>query len=234
METPQPFSSPNSPNSPDASNSSHSVSIWESIAIALGAVALVTIGLMGLGVKALNNAYDPERAEAIARSVITYTIPGGAKGLFGANVGGAKVAIVASNRLPPGVTLPPAAAVASPPPAIELLVARIPVSQETEEINPEEEVANQFFSGFSFSYQTEGVFQVVETHTTYGVFCGVLVPMTVQQGRLILPDQSTTAAAKYEMRVDRETSKYIAILTAVGEDAEEKANAVLQSLQCQD
>ena len=133
---------PNFPESPPQ----YPVSLWEGIGIAVGAVLLVAVGLAGLGIKALNNAFNPQRAEAIARSVITYQIPGGTEGLFGANLGGAKVAVVGSNAPPKGIS-----EVAPPLPAIELLVARIPASQETEEIVPQETAANEFFSGFSFS-----------------------------------------------------------------------------------
>lgn len=203
------------------------VSLWESIGIAIGAVLLVAVGLAGLGVKALNNAFNPQRAEAIARSVITYQIPGGTEGLFGANLGGAKIAVVSSTASPQGI-----APETSPLPAIELLVARIPASQETEEIVPQETAANEFFSGFSFSYQVEGVFQVRQAATEYKSFCGSVVPVTVTRGDLTLPNQSTIPALKYEASIDRTTESYMAIITAVGQSAEKQAEEVFSSLKC--
>lgn len=207
--------------------SQYPVSIWETIGIAVGAIFLVAIGLAGLGVKALNNAFYPERAEAIARSIINYSIPGGSRGVFGTNLGGARVAVVASQPLPDGVT----AASSEELPAIELLVAQIPVSQETQEI--EREATSEFFSGFSFSYQSPEAFQVESTHTEQREFCGAMAPVTVHEGILTLSDQATVVPAmKYEVNVDRAQENFIAILVAVGEDAETNAETVFRSLQC--
>lgn len=207
--------------------SQYPVSIWETIGITIGAVFLVAIGLAGLGVKALNNAFYPDRAEAIARSIITYNIPGGSKGIFGTNLGGARVAVVSSQTLPQGVTT----ASLEELPSIELLVAQIPVSQETEEIK--REATSDFFSGFSFSYQSPEAFQVNKTHTEQRQFCGAMAPVTVHEGTLTLSDQTTRVPAiKYEVNVDRDENNFIAILVTVGQAAGENAETVFRSLQC--
>jgi hypothetical protein len=216
-----------SQSSPD-SVPQYSVSIWETIAIATGAVLLTAIGLAGLGVKALNNAFHPGRSEAIARSILTYTIPGGSQGVFGTNLGGARVAVVTSNTVLPGESIP---VTEDPLPTVELLVAQIPVSQETLEI--EREATSEFFSGFSFSYQVQGAFEVEQSQTEYREFCGAMAPVTVQTGKLTLPEQAAQVPAmKYEMNVDRDQSNYIAILVTVGQDADRNAEAVFQSLEC--
>jgi hypothetical protein len=202
------------------------VRIWETIAIAAGAVVLTAIGLAGLGVRAANNAFHPGRSEAIARSILTYTIPGGSQGVFGTNLGGARMAVVASRTSLPGVSNND-----DPLPTIELLVAQIPVSQETLEI--EREATSDFFSGFSFSYQVQGAFQVQQSRTEYREFCGAPAPVTVQQGSLTLSDPAVQVPAiKYELNVDRAQSNYITILVTVGQEAERQAESVFQSLKC--
>lgn len=206
------------------------VSIWETIGIATGALLLGIAGLAGLGVKALNNAFDPQRAEEIARSMILYTMPGGSQGLFGTNVGGARLAVVGSTALPHGsdrnAILPE-----DTPPAIELLVARIPSSQETEE--SEENTTNEFFSGFSFSYQIEGAFQLDESRLEYREFCGAVVPVKIQQGQLTLSDQVTRLpAVKYSVNLEQEQEDYVVILATVGQDAEAQATTIFKSLRC--
>ncbi|GAB4377945.1 MAG: hypothetical protein Kow00121_28790 [Elainellaceae cyanobacterium] len=211
-----------------ASSLQYSVSVWETISIIVGALLLIAVGLAGLGVKALNNAFDPQRAEDIARSMLLYDIPGGSRGLFGTNVGGAKLAVVASTALPQAsaLTLPE-----DTPPAIELLVARIPLSQETDEGG--EETPNEFFSGFSFSYQVEEAFQVDESRIEYREFCGAVVPIEIQQGRLTLSNQTTRLpAVKYSLNVEQERDDYVAILATVGQSAEEQAESVFKSLRC--
>lgn len=213
--------------SPTEFTAQYPVSIWETIGIATGAVVLVAIGLAGLGVKALNNAFYPERAEAIARSIISYNIPGGSRGIFGTNLGGARVAVVAGQAFPQGIATPAPEEL----PSIELLVAQIPVSQETEEI--EREATSEFFSGFSFSYQSLEAFQVTETHTQQREFCGAMAPVIVHEGTLTLSDQKTRVPAmKYEVNVDRQESNFIAILVTVGQDAEKNAEAVFRTLEC--
>ncbi|HEY9657042.1 MAG TPA: hypothetical protein V6C65_01160 [Allocoleopsis sp.] len=225
------MSSPFPPDTASESPLEYPVSIWETIGIAAGAIFLVAVGLMGLGVKALNNAFNPQRAEAIAHSIISYQIPGGAKGAFGANVGGAKIAVVSSQAsLGKGGT--PSSPIPTIP-ATELLVARIPASQETEELNSGEAVAGEFFSGFSFSYQSTDAFQVKQTETEYKTFCGQSTPVAIQRGELTLPDQVTQLpAVKYQALIDRETASYMAILVAVGQDASNTAETVFRSLQC--
>lgn len=218
---------------PTQSPPEYTVTIWETIAITVGAVVLVAIGFAGLGFKALNNAFSPGRAEAIARSIMTYDIPNGSEGLFGANVGGARVAVVASTTLPTGLPNSPVLSDSSIPPAIELLVARIPVSQETEEFDSGTPATTEFFAGFSFSYQVEGAFEVSESRREYRDFCGATTPITVQEGTLTLPDQHTRLpAVKYKINVDRDTDNYIANLTTVGQDAEQNVETVFKSLRC--
>lgn len=223
----------------DSSQSSiqYRVSIWEGIAIFAGAILLVAIGLVGLGIKAMNNAFDPKRAEAIAHSMISYEIPGGSKGLFGTNIGGGKIAVVVGSTVLPVSANPSANPSTSgnvPIPEIELLVARIPVDEKTDPPQSEDPVDNTpFFPGFSFSYQTEGAFQVTRTRTENRLFCGSIASVTIQEGNLTLPDQpAPVSAVRYETKVDLNADTHLVILSTVGQNAETSASTVFRSLKC--
>jgi hypothetical protein len=203
------------------------VSIWEAIAIFAGAILLVAVGIAGLGIKALNNAFDPDRAEAIAQSLVDYDIPGGSQGTFGTNLGGAKVAVVASDRKIP-IDLPEML----PPAEIELFIARIPISESTEAIE-EEELSNEFFPGFSFSSQVENAFQPSGSRIESHEFCGSVTPVTIQEGSLILSEQTPPIpAVQYQIRMANETERNIAVLSAVGQNARANAAQVFASLKC--
>ncbi|MCU0571162.1 MAG: hypothetical protein MUF49_31930 [Oculatellaceae cyanobacterium Prado106] len=211
------------------SSTQYAVSIWEAIAIFTGAILLVAVGVAGLGVKALNNAFDPRRAEAIAQSLVDYRIPGGSTGTFGANFGGAKVAVVTSTRTTvPGSVLTDAIA----PPAVELFVARIPINEVTQAVETEEDLGNEFFSGFSFSSQGGGEFQPQARRIEPKQFCETSVPVTIQEGSLVLPDASVIPAVQYETRILNDSESYIAVISALGTTAAQDAAAVFDSLQC--
>jgi hypothetical protein len=79
------------------------MSLFEGGAIALGGLLVLVGGIVGLGDKAIRNATDPARAEAIARSIMDYHIPGQVKGLFGLNIGSVKMGVV-TNAPPNGAS----------------------------------------------------------------------------------------------------------------------------------
>lgn len=204
------------------------VSIWEGIAIAAGAVLIVVVGLAGLGVKALNNAFDPQRAEAIAHSMADFAIPGGSRGLFGTNVGGGRMAVVGSDSalklVTPTVTTMP---------EVELLIARIPIQADTEAEDDTDDWGTElFFSGFSFSNQTEDAFQVATTRTEQIAFCGAIAPVKIEEGRLATAAQTSVPAIRYETKVSIDNEDHIAIVSAAGQRASEKAALVFQSIKC--
>ncbi|WP_416676188.1 hypothetical protein [Egbenema bharatensis] len=207
------------------------VTLWETIGIIMGAIVLVVIGVAGLGVKAVQNAYEPERAEAIAHSLITYDLRDG-RGQFGTNVGGARIAVISSNEPPAEISPSLRNQAESLPHSIELLVARIPVSQESESLELEADISHGFFSGFSFLHQVDGVFEVTTQRTEYREFCGGLSPVILQRGVLTLPDQSTLPAVRYGVEAKRETDHYIAIITAVGQNASSNAIELFRSIRC--
>lgn len=211
------------------------VSPWEVIAVLGGAVFLVAVGVAGLGIKATNNAFDPNRAEAIAQSMMRYEIPSGSRGLFGTNLGSGRIAVVGSQE---GIQAPVDAVSGSTTqlPKSELFLARIPIDEKTDPPNTELDLlGNQlFFNGFSFSYQMEGAFQVKTTHTENHRFCDATVPVKIEEGTLTLADQrSTVPAARYEVSTERDADTYIAIISTLGENARSHAESVFRSLKCE-
>lgn len=204
------------------------VSIWEAIAIFAGAIFLVAVGVAGLGLKTLNNAFDSNRAEAIAQSLIRYNIPGGSEGTFGTNLGGAKVAVVSSTR-----KLPILESEVLPPSEIELFIARIPINEVTSAVGSEEEFNNEFFPGFSFSSQVEAAFKPITSRTENREFCGVLTQVIIQEGSLVLSDRTPPIpAVQYQARAIKNAERNVAVLSAAGENAKENAAKVFKSLEC--
>ena len=205
------------------------VSIWEGIAIAAGAVMIVGVGVAGLSVKALNNAFNPQRAEAIAHSMADFAIPGGSKGLFGTNIGGGRMAVIGSESvLTLGTTL--TADVATMP-EVELLVARIPTQQDPE-TDTVDWGTDMFFSGFSFSNQTADAFKVTTTRTAELAFCGAIAPVKIEEGTLSTSAKALVPAVRYEAKVSYNNEDQIAIVSAAGQRAPEKAAQAFQSIQC--
>ncbi len=205
------------------------VSIWEGIAIAVGAVAIVGVGVAGLSVKALNNAFNPQRAEAIAHSMADFAIAGGSKGLFGTNVGGGRMAVIGSESVLTLGTNATADVVTMP--EVELLVARIPTQQD-----PETEASDwgtdMFFSGFSFSNQTADAFKIATTHPEELAFCGAIAPVKIEEGTLATSEQTSVPAVRYEVKVSFNDEDQIAIVSAAGQRAQEKAAQAFQSIRC--
>jgi hypothetical protein len=202
------------------------VSIWEVIAITGGAVVLVATGLLGLGMKAMDNAFNPERAEAIARSLMQYEIPGGSKGFLGTNIGGGKMAVVTSQA--------PAAANQSAP-AVELFLARIPLSDSATDPDGSDatpQPQNELFAGFSFSFQDPAAFQIQTSQVEQKPFCGTTVPVEVQAGSLT-NGSTTLPAVKYQITRILDNDNHIVVISALGDQPSAKAAQVFESLRCQ-
>jgi hypothetical protein len=211
----------------DSQEPQYRVSIWEVIAITGGAILLVVAGLLGLGMKALGNAFDPHRAEAIAHSLMRYDIAGGSKGFFGTNIGGGKMAVVASTT--------PAAPNQSAP-AVELFFARMPISEEPKtegEPTSDPQPKNELFSGFSFSYQDPAAFAIKTAQVEQKPFCGMITPVEVQTGILTLASGNTLPAVKYEIKRLLDDDNHIVVISALGDRATEQATHVFDSLGCE-
>ncbi len=202
----------------DSANSTpphYSVSIWELMLILFGAIALIGAGLIGLGIKVLNNAFDPMRAEAIAHSLVDYDIPGGSQGIFGINIGSAKLAWVRSNTTPPDVIL---------------FVGKTPINKEAGQ-SERRDVKRDFETPPSDTVTIQ--FTVTDSKVETKSFCGKPVDVTVETGEQSFGDPGLSLpATRYFASTTEADVERLVILTANGKDAPEKAAAVFRSLQC--
>jgi hypothetical protein len=189
----------------------YKVSIWETIAIFLGAIALVAAGLTGLGMKLLKNASKPQQAEAIASKIMQFDIPD-AQGLIGLNIAGAKVAVVTSKGEEPDIML---------------LVARVPVDEESGKRRIERILDN-------IALEDEQSFKVSGERVETKKLCGESVLVNVKTGKMKLLDSPKfKATVAYRTSVTLSGSRYVVNLLANGPQAKQKATTVFNSLQCQ-
>lgn len=214
------------------------VTVWEVIAIVAGSALLVAMGSAGLAYKFFVNAANPQRATLIAKSLMDYNIPG-SEGVFGANLGGAKVAIVSSPSFPKDAAtlsdINPASAK-----GIELFVARVPMDVETTQdvaqpptsnISPSYDPFSA--SDFSFSYRSGEEFTVTQERIEEKMFCNQKVPVRIQEGNLTLSSQAMPiAAVKYDASAPISNSKRQVTITAIGPTAKQDAAMVFNSLNC--
>jgi hypothetical protein len=205
------------------------VSVWEGIAVATGFVLLTAVGLIGLGLKFIGNSVDPAQAEAIAQSLMSYDIPGGETGLFGTNIGAAKIALVGSQT-----TLSVKTDDAQTPlelPKIELFVARTPVDSSLSSATPAE--ALESAAGLSFSYQPSSAFEVVTTRTEPRSLCSVPVSVRIETGRLVIGELGGwLPAIRYDTGVVLDEYIHLVTLYVLGENPQSDAEAVFRSLRC--
>jgi hypothetical protein len=217
------------------------VTVWEGIAIAAGSVLLVAMGSAGLVYKFFVNAASPQRATLIAKSLVDYNIPD-AEGVFGANLGGAKVAIVSSPSFPKDAATLGNVNSASAK-GVELFVARVPLDVETtpsqdatqppstSNISPSYDPFSA--SDFSFSYRSGEEFTVNQERIEEKIFCQQKVPVRIQEGNLALSSQTTPiAAVKYDASAPVGNSKRQVTITAIGPTAKQDAAMVFNSLNC--
>jgi hypothetical protein len=192
----------------------YKVTVWESAAVFLGAIALISLGLIGLGTKFLAKATKPQQADAIANTIIRYTIPN-AQGILGLNLPGARVALIANDAEQPD---------------IQLLVARIRSDQAGGKRKIE-----TFLDSIALG-DKEG-FKVTKERIEQKNFCGEIVPVTIREGRSRLSSTSRSQGSKlsvaYRATVTLSRNRYVVNLLTSGQDAKQKAAAVFDSLQCQ-
>jgi hypothetical protein len=217
------------------------VTVWEGIGIVVGAIALVVIGVAGLVYKFFDNAANPKRASMIAQSLMDYTIPGEAEGVFGANLGGAKVAVVSSASFPKDPSTLTAADMAKLS-GVELFIARVPLDVETSQdpaLPPDsDEVSKEAYDifsspDFSVSYRSGEDFRSITDRTEDRSFCGTVVPIRIQEGELRFTSElPPVRAVKYDALAQLGTGKRQVTITAIGPQATQQAEAVFQSLRC--
>ncbi|MBD2578416.1 hypothetical protein [Oscillatoria sp. FACHB-1406] len=205
--------------------------VWEGVAIAAGAVLIVTTALAGLWLKAFNNSFDPERAEAIAKSLITYDIPGGSRGVIGVNIGGSKTAFVTSKAIPPELK-DLTQLEASNRAEVQLWLARVPVRKETDA----EDAPERADKSLALSSGAQNGFQVTARRTEQQYFCGHLVLVRIASGQMNFTDRGVSVPALlYDASVTIDSltrNQYQVSLLVLGRDRETKARKVFNSLEC--
>ncbi len=192
----------------------YKVSGWETMAVVLGAIATLGVGLTGLAMKFLSNAATPQRAEAIASNIMSYTLPGDSQGLLGVNIAGAKVALVASE---------------GDEPDIQLLMARVPVDQESGRRRIDRILDSIALGADEEELKIKSVRE--ENHS----LCGQTTGVTVREGLLKYPDSPEKATVIYRANVILGDSRYVVNLLANDTNldlARKKAIGVFDSLQC--
>jgi len=244
------------------------MSLREGGAIALGGLLVIVGGIVGLGEKAIRNATDPARAEAIARSLMDYRIPGQVHGLFGINIGSVKMGVVTnapltgspdvissvqSSMSSSGATSIPANGTPDGPSSIptgvaepsqtrsgdrtrvELLVARTPLSARSRMNHASNESDFNLLSlpGVSISYEIQGEFQPMTSRNRPGFLCEVPTLINIEEGNALLADSPRPVPAiRYEATIELDEQNHSIILMAIGQDAEETAQRVFESLRC--
>jgi len=187
------------------SNTNYSVSIWETIGITLGAIALVLAASVRLGWK---YSSDTLRSEIIARSLIDYQIPGGSQGVFGINIGAGKFAIVSSVKNVPDTNTP----------ELQIIVSKVPTTQA-------ENIDSNIFSNNQF--------EVESSTTVKQEFCGQSSNLLIEKGQQTLLDGvSKSPATQYTLKAVVGNHERQVIITALGQDSEQKAKSVLWTLKC--
>ena len=176
-----------------------------------GAIALVTTGIFGLGIKAYNNALDPKRAEAVAKSIIDYRIPSGSQGKFGIKFAGIKLAIVHSKSLPPDV---------------EIFVMQTPLNRDTRKQEEIERLRTPI-------EPTPTQFEVYSTTQQNLQFCNKPLNVTIYEGSYTLENQdSRIPAVQFSASTIMNNERLIVEVQALGKNAKRKALAVFNSIKC--
>jgi len=192
----------------------YKVSIWETAAIVLGAIATFGVGLTGLGLKFLSNAATPQRAEAIAGDIMGYSLPGKAQGLLGVHIAGAKVALIASE---------------GDEPEIQLLMARVPAEQEAGRRR-----IDRILDSIALGADEEEL-KIKSVRAENKTLCGQTTGVSIREGLLKYPDSPEKATVIYRASVNLGDSRYVVDLLTNGQDintANQKAIGVFNSLQC--
>ncbi|XWK87511.1 MAG: hypothetical protein U7127_25480 [Phormidium sp.] len=187
------------------------VKLLDWVMIIGGAIALVTTGIIGLGMKAYSNALDPKRAEAVAKSIIDYRIPGGSQGEYGIKFAGIKLAKVQSKTSPPDV---------------EIFVMQTPLNRDTQNQEDIERLTTPL-------QPTPTEFEVVSSYSQNMKFCGKPIDVTIEQGIYSLEDRSSNIPAiQFTASTIVNDERLIVEVQAIGKNAKQKALAVLNSIKC--
>jgi hypothetical protein len=130
------------------------------------------------------------------------------------NIAGAKVALVASE---------------GDDPDIQLLVARVPISQESGR-----KQVDRILDTIALGADEEEL-KVKSVKREYKNLCGTSTEVLIREGMLKYPDASPKATVVYRASVNVEDSRYVVNLLTNAKDfqtAAAKAGTVFDSLQC--
>jgi hypothetical protein len=187
------------------------VKLLDWVMIIGGAIALIATGMIRLGFKAYNNALDPQRAEAVAKSIIDYRIPGGTQGKFGIKFAGIKLAIVHSKTSPADV---------------EIFVMQTPLNRDTSRQEQIERIRTPL-------EPTPTQFEVVSSSKENLKFCNQPLNVTIYEGSYTLEDQtSRLPAVQFSANTTFKNERLIVEVQALGKNAKQKALNVFQSIKC--
>lgn len=187
------------------------VKLLDWVMIIGGAIALVTTGIIGLGMKAYSNALDPKRAEAVAKSIIDYRIPGGSQGEYGIKFAGIKLAKVHSKTSPPDV---------------EIFVMQTPLNRDTQNQEDIERLRTPL-------QPKPAEIEVLSSYSQNMKFCGKPIDVTIEQGIYSLEDRySTIPAVQFTVSTIANDERLIVEVQALGKNAKQKALTVLRSIKC--
>jgi len=190
------------------SKTDYTVSLWESIGIGIGALILFLVGFSYLAWKSHNNNFDSERSQAIARSLISYQIPGGSKGLYGINIGGGQLAIVSSLKNLPNTYNS----------EIKIIVSKVLITQ-AENLDPRVFLDSQLIASYSKTLSKQ--------------FCNRTSRLLIEKGQMLLSDgEHTSPATQYTLRNIVGNYQREVIITSLGKDSEKKGQIVLQNINC--
>jgi hypothetical protein len=174
---------------------------------------LFSAALLNVGIHAAKNALNHQKAEAIAKSMMKYNITGGSSARFGLNIGAIRMALVTSRNNPP---------------TVGLLIARIPVSPETNRNK-----IKQDFTGWYKNWIEQRI-EFTSSHTETKSLCGTEVPVTIQEGEVFLENQtSAIPITQYIANVTFPDSERVVVLFTNGQKAKENAISVFDSLKCE-
>jgi hypothetical protein len=87
--------------------------------------------------------------------------------------------------------------------------------------------------GVSISYEIQGEFQPMTSRNQPGFLCEVPTLINIEEGNALLADSPRPVPAiRYEATIELDEQNHSIILMAIGQDAEETAQRVFESLRC--
>lgn len=184
---------------------------WRWLAIGCGGLVLLAIlGFAALFFFVQRNlpSMDGQKAMQVAQSLMSYTIPGGSRGLMSIDLDGVRVASVTSTENPA---------------QIMLNVAKLPKSYGVE--------AQRLFERGA-AYRHENVkFVVTTARTQKARLCGQPVEVNITRGFLGNQNVEDIPFTMYETSFNKDGKFYITV-RETGEGSGQKVSQVFNSLRC--